>query len=220
MFLELFMYITNFIGIVAFAITGFLKAQKYNLDIFGAIILGVVTSVAGGITRDLLLNNRPLIFENHHDMILAIIVVLVMTFYFKVKNFNHKFFSKYKDKMMKIVLILDAIGISAFTIIGSQVAMKYTNSMINIAIFAMITSVAGGVYRDLFVREIPFIFKEDVYAILCLMGSSIYVELIRMGYNIIFSTILVFVSMFLVRLIIIEYKINLPVINNKNDNKE
>lgn len=213
--LSLFIYITNFIGIIAFSISGFFKAEKYSLDIFGALILGIITSIGGGMLRDIILNDIPNVIKNHHDLYLSAIVILIFSSYYKLKKEKNILFSKHREKIIKIVLISDAVGLSIFTIIGSEIAMSKGFDLVTIVIIATITSVGGGIFRDLLVNETPIILKEDVYAILCILGSIMYTFLIKYYIiNQILSTLITFLFIFIIRLVVILYKLNLPLIKN------
>lgn len=58
-FTEDIFLVMNIIGLLAFAITGSIKAIKEGLDLLGITVLGVMTALGGGITRDLLINTVP-----------------------------------------------------------------------------------------------------------------------------------------------------------------
>lgn len=205
-----FMFIANFIGIVAFAISGFFKAQKYDLDLFGALILGVCVSIGGGITRDLLLNRRPIIFDNPLDLYTACVTVIAIFLYYKLFSKQHSRITKYKSKLVALVMIFDAIGLAVFTIIGSYIAISISNKLLTVIICALVTGVGGGVIRDVLVSEIPIILKEDIYASLTILGSIIIFYFNKFHYNRIPVSLFVFFLILIIRLIIIKYKFNLP----------
>lgn len=205
-----FIQVTNFIGIIAFAISGYFKAQKYNLDLFGALILGIIVSVGGGLTRDVILNITPSMFVNSNDIKIAVITVLVLFTYFKLFDIQKSYLQKYKSRIVNLVKVSDAIGLAIFTIIGANLGLKYYNTLFPIIFFGVITGVGGGIYRDLLVNEIPFILKEDIYASLCLVGSVMIYAFNKMHFNEIYSSIFVFFFILIIRLIVIVLKLNLP----------
>ena len=41
-------------------------------------------------------------------------------------------------------------------------------------IMGMTTGAVGGVIRDIFINEVPLIFRKDIYAIACILGGLIY----------------------------------------------
>ncbi len=197
-----FTMIANFMGIIAFAASGSFKGFKYNLDILGIIVLSVITSVGGGIIRDVMLNKVPFILSHPHDIYLATIVAIILFIVTKKKEI----ISKYNTKL----LILDAIGLAIFTIIGAKIAMDNNQSLISVAIISTITGVGGGVLRDVLCSEIPIVLKEDVYAVLCFFGAILYYFLVLLLNNEFITSIIIFTLILTIRLIVIKYKLNLP----------
>lgn len=197
-----FTMIANFMGIIAFAASGSFKGFKYKLDILGIIVLSVITSVGGGIIRDVMLNKVPFILSHPHDIYLATIVAVILFIITKKKEI----ISKYNTKL----LILDAIGLAIFTIIGAKIAMDNNQSLISVAIISTITGVGGGVLRDVLCSEIPIVLKEDVYAVLCFFGAILYYFLVLLLNNEFITSIIIFVLILTIRLIVIKYKLNLP----------
>lgn len=198
-FIENFTYVANTIGVIAFAISGVIKGLKHKLDILGIIVLAVMTSVGGGIIRDVLVNRVPFVLTHNQDIYIATGTAIIM--YLILKKFK-----SHEKHFLFELLIMDAIGLAIFTIIGAKIAMSENFSIITTAIFATITGVGGGVIRDIFVSEIPIILKEDVYAFLCFFGAIIYYLMPRE----IYSDIILFIFIVLVRIIVIRYKLNLP----------
>ncbi|MDK9579997.1 trimeric intracellular cation channel family protein [Sneathia sanguinegens] len=199
MFIENFTYVANLIGVIAFAASGVIKGLKHKLDILGVVVLAVMTAVGGGIIRDVLVNKIPNVLIHTQDIVVAIITAILL--FIIMKRYKKSGKSFYKE-----LLVMDAIGLAIFTIIGAKIAINAGFSIITVAIFATITGVGGGVIRDIFVAEIPIILKEDIYAFLCFFGAILYYYLPR----IFISDIVVFAIILIVRLIIIKYKINLP----------
>ena len=197
-----FTMIANFIGIIAFSASGSFKGFKYKLDILGIIVLSVITSVGGGIIRDLMLNKVPFILSHPNDIYIATIVAIILFIVTKKKEI----ISKYNTKL----LILDAIGLAIFTIIGSKISMDCNQPLISVAIISTITGVGGGVLRDVLCSEIPIVLKEDVYAVLSFFGSILYYFLVIILNNEFITSVIIFALILTIRLIVIKYKINLP----------
>ncbi|QGH60556.1 TRIC cation channel family protein [Serratia proteamaculans] len=53
----------DILGTAVFAISGVLLAGKLRMDPFGVLVLGVVTAVGGGIIRDVLAREIPMILR-------------------------------------------------------------------------------------------------------------------------------------------------------------
>lgn len=212
---EKFIYIVNLLGVIAFAASGVFKGIKYDQDFFGVSMLGIVTSVGGGITRDVLLNRIPLVLINPQDVYLAIITTacIYLPFFLFKDKIRAQFDAKKQmvDKLINIVLITNALGLSLYIYVGARIAMDFNLNTFGIVMMATITAVGGGVIRDILANEIPFILKEDIYALLAVIGGFLYkILIIDFSFTNIQAFIVLFPLILVIRLIVIIKKINLP----------
>ena len=209
-----FLYISNLIGVIAFAASGVFKGIKHDNDIFGVTLLAIVTAVGGGITRDIMLNIIPNAIINPSDIYLAIITALViylpyLFFKKKIKDLMTK--KEFVETSKTLVLICDAIGLAIFIYIGADKALSLNLNAIAVVIMATVTAVGGGVIRDILANETPFILKEDIYAFLCLAGGYLYnCFIVNLKFKEIETTLFIFSFVLLIRLIVIFKKLNLP----------
>ncbi|WP_031569044.1 trimeric intracellular cation channel family protein, partial [Acidithiobacillus thiooxidans] len=103
-----FLNLINLLGIFAFAISGAMRGVRSQMDIFGIVVLGVVTAVSGGILRDLLIGAiPPEAIANWHIMALAVLAGVGVFF------FHHLF-----DHLRHPVLLFDAAGLGVFAATG------------------------------------------------------------------------------------------------------
>lgn len=159
------------IGTISFAVSGAFTAIKKNMDIFGVVILGLTTAVGGGIIRDLILGiTPPKTFQDPLYAVIAIvssIVVFVLVYMKKLEYENHVY--------ELIMLVMDTIGLAAFTVVGMGVAYgQQTEYSSFLLIFVgVITGVGGGVMRDLFAGDRPYIFVKHVYACASIVGAVV-----------------------------------------------
>lgn len=163
-----FISVMELIGTVAFAVSGALLAIEKDLDYYGITFFAIITAVGGGITRDILINDAlPAAFENPVYVIISIVsAALVIVFYKKIK------------KLANIIQIFDAVGLAAFTAIGSEVAVKNNLDFPFVIItLALLTGTGGGVLRDVFAQEIPFVFRKEVYAVASIAGAVLFIIL-------------------------------------------
>ena len=169
-----FVHIMEIVGTIAFALSGALVAIGANLDIFGVVFVSCITAVGGGIIRDMLLGvHPPFIFVNYHWCIVAMAVAVVV---FIIAYFKRREFAQFRLFIEGINNIFDAFGLAAFTVTGAEVA--YTvgygdNGFIVIAI-GMITGVGGGIFRDVFINQTPYVLKKHIYAIASILGGVLY----------------------------------------------
>ena len=153
------------IGTGAFAVSGALVAIEKKLDHYGIVFLAIITAVGGGIIRDLIIDlPLPAAFENPVYVVISIIsAVVTIAFY------------KWITRLQRLITIFDAVGLAAFTSIGARAA--FDNDVYTVFIvmtLAMLTGVGGGMLRDIFVKEIPFVFRKEVYAVASLVGALVF----------------------------------------------
>lgn len=160
-----FISLMEIIGTVAFAVSGALVAIEKELDYYGVVFLAIITAVGGGIIRDVLIDlPLPVSLENPIYVLISIgTAALVIAFYKK--------FVKHQN----IVLFFDAIGLAAFTAIGAEAAL--TNDVYTpfvVITLAILTGTGGGILRDVFAKEIPFVFRKEVYAVASIAGAAVF----------------------------------------------
>lgn len=167
--MALFIFIFEIIGTIAFAISGAITGLRKNMDIFGVCILGLTTAVGGGIIRDLILGiTPPSAFRDPTDAILAIGVSIVIF----IPVVRRRLFANRRVYDL-LMLISDAAGLGIFAVCGARVAIEAGfGSNIFLTVFvAVLTGVGGGVMRDLFAGDRPYIFVKHIYACAALAGA-------------------------------------------------
>lgn len=213
---DLFLNICNYIGTIAFAVSGAVKGFNKKLDIFGICLLSIITAVGGGIIRDTMANRIPAALTDPKAIYLSIGVAIIM--YVIVINMKQ---DQPLDKKMIILLsqtnlVFDAIGLAIFALIGANTGVDLQLNSMTTGILAALTGVGGGIVRDLLVNETPIVLKEDVYAVLAFFSGLLY-HLCIVDWQ--FPQIPTFISIFaislIIRLLVIKYKINLPNMDRK-----
>lgn len=205
-------FIIEIIGTVAFACSGAMVAIKKHLDLLGIIVLGVITAVGGGMMRDILIgNNPPALFVNPIYVFMAFLSVMVLFLIVKFRRMSMAVLESLTYE--RIMSLLDAIGLGAFTVVGIDTAIEagfgeYTFLMIFLGV---ITGVGGGILRDMMAGEIPGVLKKHIYACASLAGAVTYVVLLKN--EIVSAEVAVIVSALLVvviRVLARHYRWNLP----------
>jgi uncharacterized membrane protein YeiH len=169
-----FISIVEIIGTVAFAVSGALTAIEKKLDYYGIVIFAIITSVGGGIVRDVLIGkNLPSSLNNPVYMIISIFsAVLVILFYKRI------------IRLARVLQLFDAIGLGAFTAIGAEVAVgNGLHQPFVIITLAVLTGTGGGVIRDVFAKRIPFVFREEVYAVASISGAILFIGIYKFAGN-------------------------------------
>lgn len=170
-FMEPMFFLLELIGTIAFAISGAQVAIDKKMDVLGVAMLGMTTAVGGGILRDLFLGiTPPSAFRNPIYALVSIVCSIVL-FLPPVRNFLKRFPNIYN----RFFLISDALGLGLFTVIGIRVAFyAHVGNKVFLCIFVgVITGVGGGVIRDLFAGNKPYIFVKHFYACASIIGAVI-----------------------------------------------
>ena len=201
-----FVQIIEFLGTFAFAISGIRLASGKEFDWFGAYVVGVATAVGGGTLRDIMLGTTPFWMTDSIYLLcsaLALICVIL--------------FSKYLIRLDHTFLIFDAIGLALFTVVGIQKTLDFDFPLWVAIIMGTITGAAGGVIRDVFINEIPLIFRKEIYAMACAIGGIVYGLALSFDLNIIVVHLLCGVSVFITRILAVKYHICLPTLKPEED---
>ncbi|MBR0670272.1 trimeric intracellular cation channel family protein [Neoroseomonas soli] len=150
-------------GTFIFALSGGLLGVKKRFDLFGVLFLSFVVAVVGGITRDLLIGAVPpaAITEIHYFLI-AIVGGLVTFWWYPSLTL-----------LQRKILVLDAVGLGLFAVIGAQKAIDFGINPLMAGILGMLTGIGGGMLRDLLAGEVPFVLKGDIYALAALTGGAV-----------------------------------------------
>ena len=195
-----FISILDYLGTIAFAVTGASKAIAHKADIFGIIVLATVVGVGGGVTRDVIFGRFPTAFSDPIYVSLTVGVGIVMFF----------LFAKFK-KQMTVWLVFDAVGLGVFSILGASIAYQVVGLEFLPMLFGgMITAIGGGILRDVFVREIPIVFVKEVYAIASIIGIVVFYAILSSGVDVQIASVIGIVVATGIRLLAMKYNWNLP----------
>ena len=195
----------DYLGTLAFAISGIRLAAGKGLDWFGAYVVGFVTAVGGGTIRDILLDIKPFwLVQPSYLIITALGLIFTIIFRHQVVRLNHSLF------------VFDAIGLGLFVVVG--VAKSYAAGFPwwVAVIMGTVTGSFGGLLRDVLINETPLIFRTDFYASACVLGSIIYVLMGRYSsLPIEWVQFISAISVFIFRVLAVVLHIQLPTFNPK-----
>lgn len=212
------LFAIEIIGTVAFAITGVITALEKKFDIFGALVLGTVTAVGGGIVRDIILGYLPpMAFRKSVYAITAIVTSLAV---FIIAYFLGRRIKKHFDIYTQVINVFDSIGLAVFVIggVNSAIACGFGENMFLSIFVATLTGVGGGVMRDIMAGRVPKILRKRVYALAAIVGAIIYYVLI--WYEILPSTVAIVLgagSVLVIRILATIFHWNLPTVKNLDE---
>lgn len=192
------LFLLDIFGTAVFAITGSLVGKRKQMDIFGVIVIALVTALGGGTLRDILLGHLPVFWISQPEIIVVCVICAIFTFFLSGKI----------PFPRRTLLLSDAIGLATFSVIGAQTAIEF-HPIIAIIMGGM-TGTAGGMIRDLLSDEIPLILRRDIYATAAMSGASVFVLLHHGQVNTDLALFLGATVTLLVRLLAIRRRWNLP----------
>ena len=163
--------VLELIGTAAFAVSGAMTGLQKRMDLFGVCMLGVTTAVGGGVLRDILLGNvPPNMFRDptYAAVAVAVSLILFLPGVRRCLTWDSRRFNL-------VLLIMDTLGLSIFTVTGMGVAYSYTArpTLFLLCFVGVITGVGGGVLRDIMAGDTPYIFRKHVYASASLAGALV-----------------------------------------------
>lgn len=199
-----FITIIDYIGTFAFAISGIRLASAKQFDWFGAYVVGLATAIGGGTLRDILLGLTPFWMQQP-----AYLVVTALALGFVI------LFGKYVIHLNNTFFIFDAIGLGLFAVVGIEKSLSCGFSFWVAIIMGMTTGAAGGVIRDVFINEVPLIFRKEIYALACVFGGFVYYVCLQWSLPPALTQFIAAAGVILARLLSVKYHISLPVLKGQ-----
>lgn len=159
--------ILDWLGVVAFTITGALVASRNQMDAVGFVMLGTVTGIGGGTIRDVLLDVHPILWIEHPEY-LAVCIAVSLVLFFSA----HRAHSR-----MRLILWADAIGLALFATVGAERAIAAGSSALVAVVMGVITACFGGIIRDLLGQTRSIIFSYEIYVTAAVGAATVFVAL-------------------------------------------
>lgn len=210
MFTEYIILALELVGTVAFAVSGALVAISCALDMFGVVIVGCVTAVGGGMIRDILIGKiPPAIFYKPEVLMLACLTSIIV---FVFAALNAKKFVGIREKLDHINVFFDALGLGAFSVAGCEAAREagYGSNVLLVITLGVLTGVGGGILRDIFVNEKPYVLTKHIYAVASILGCGVYYLVGFYFEHQIFATIVSVIFILVFRLLAAYFRWKLP----------
>jgi uncharacterized membrane protein YeiH len=188
-------------GTFVFALDGALVALRVaRLDIVGAVTLGMVTAIGGGVIRDLLIGAvPPATFSDWRYLTVATVGGLIAFL-----------LGGRLERLSKPITVLDAAGLSLFAVTGASKALAFGLGAGQAIILGAITAVGGGTLRDVLVRRVPAVLQSGLYAIPAIIGAAITVATTSFGVFGAVAAVAAATSCFVIRMVGVRYDLNAP----------
>lgn len=144
------------IGVFVFALSGAALATRNDMDIIGAVSLALVTGLAGGVLRDILVGDLPPVaFVKPFYLVIPVIAALTVVL-----------IPRFPDTLRRPVILFDAAGLALFAVVGAAKATSAGLGPVAATVIGALSAAGGGVIRDVIVNDVPTI---------CTPHSELYV---------------------------------------------
>ncbi len=209
-------FMIEIIGTAAFAASGAMTAIRKELDLFGIIMLGTITAVGGGIIRDIVIGRIPpntFLHPVYITVAMITAIFLFLLFYFKPELDG----SKHIKISEKVLNILDAVGLGAFTVIGIDAGIEagYEKYYFLLIFLGVTTGIGGGILRDIMAGEIPYVLKKQIYACASIAGAGLYTLLLQFSQSD-YTMLISAGAIIFIRMLASRFDWNLPVVKKTN----
>jgi uncharacterized membrane protein YeiH len=196
--------VVSVVGTIAFALSGVMAAAEAEMDWLGAVVLAAVAAIGGGTVRDLLLGETPVFWVDDRWPLLAALgtaaVALVML----------RLRPSVDPRRTTLYVATDAIGLGAFVVVGTSVALDAGTSYFIAAVMGVITGVGGGVLRDVLARRTPIVLVGEIYAVAGLLGAVAQLGLREAGAGTSLQIWLSLLIIVAVRAVAVRFGLHLP----------
>ena len=179
----------DYAGIALFAATGALAASRKQLDLIGFLFFATVTGIGGGTVRDIVLGRVPVFWVLNPAYIVICCITGVVVFFTA-----HLVESRYR-----LLIWLDAIGLSAYCVMGAAKGLAATGSPTIAIVTGTLTATFGGVLRDLMANEPSVLLRPEIYITAALIGAGVFTGATEFGMPLYAASALGAVAAFAIR---------------------
>jgi uncharacterized membrane protein YeiH len=194
-------------GVGVSAISGVLAARGKKVDLFGVLVLALVTAFGGGTVRDVLVGDLPVVWIRDPGFLLNAATVAVVTFFVR----------RVRELPRSVLLVADAFALALFTIVGARKGLALNFAPPVAVLLGLVTGVAGGILRDVLTGEVPLVFQPQIYlyATAALTGATAFVLLLRIWPHPSAVSVVCTALILGLRLAVIRLKLSLPVLESE-----
>ncbi len=188
------------VAITAEAMSGALAAGRRDMDFFGVVVIAFVTALGGGTIRDVVLGNFPIGWTQHPEYVYLVILAGLAT----------TVLARFMHHMKDVFLMLDALGLVAFSLIGCNVALQLDYPVVVVIMAGMLTGICGGILRDVLCNQVPVVFCRELYASVSLFVCALFLALRSSGVDADLNTMVCFAVGFGFRMLALRRSWKLP----------
>jgi len=199
-------YALSLFGTAVFAMSGALAAGRKQMDLFGVLVLAVVTAIGGGTLRDLILGETPVSWIQDPTLIWVASAAGLATILLVRIRLLHR----------KLLPLADALGLATFCVTGAERALAAGVDPSIAVLLGVISGIVGGIIRDVLCGEVPLILRSELYATPALLGAVVMVGLASVLPGTALASWIGLLAAFGLRLAALRWKLSLPVFRHQD----
>ncbi len=159
----------DYVATFTWASSGALVGIRKHFDVVGVFVIALVSSLGAGLARDaLFLQRTPVLLTD--PVYLPLIAVTVILFTLFSTPLTRVVTA---DTVQKMIDIIDGVGIPIFAVIGMQLAEERAIPVAGIIFIGVVNGTAGGLLRDVLVRDVPAILRPGQFVTLLLLLACV-----------------------------------------------
>jgi len=145
------------------------RTRNIQMDFVGVLVLALFLGLGGGLARDILLGNTPMVALRTPWYLVVVIAAAVL-----VVSLGR--FIPPTDS--KAFILIDALTLGLYAAIGVQYALDFKVSVIGAVVVGLFASLSGGVIVSLLRQETPQLLRPGIpYGLSALIGIIVYLSL-------------------------------------------
>jgi uncharacterized membrane protein YeiH len=170
----------EYVATITWAMSGAVVGIRKGFDLTGVFVISLVSATGGGLVRDaVFLQRTPSFLVNPVFLpMIAGITVLMALFTVPLTRLLTA------DTVRKLVDLIDALGTPAFAVIGMQLAMDRQIPVFGVMFIGVVNGVAGGLLRDVLVRDVPALLRPGQFGSLVLVLACGLFLVLRLQYGV------------------------------------
>lgn len=204
-----FTYCISMAGTVAFAVTGVLAIRsESDIDIVGAIILGLITATGGGTLRDIILG-VPAFWSEDLTYIWVATAASIAALYGR-SFFSHRY-------LFGLMLYVDGLGVALFGIQGAEKAWALGFGLpVAPVILGLTTAIGGGIMRDMLAGRTTLLMRHEIYATPVILSATLFIIILNYfpEYRVL-GSFLCILAAFALRAAAIHWNLSMPAFARK-----
>jgi len=190
----------SYLGVAVFAVSGAISAGRKKLDLVAVVLVAAVTALGGGTLRDLILDVQPILWVGDTTYLWIAFGAASATMVWQRRI----------SRIEPALVYADAAGLALFSVLATQRALLAGADDIVAVVMGIVTSIVGGILRDVLCGDPPLVMRGEVYATCSLVGSLLFLGIVEFGGPVGVALIVGALGAFGLRLAAIRLSLRMP----------